>query len=180
MGNLTELQLYFHCPAYHINWPNSVKLGKDCPICRYSPHPIPMQEHIHDHHGPASHIHTNSVTQLYNFSLVICRHPLTGKYLLCQEFADQGFCGAAVRETMEEAGVHVTLKGVLGVEYNPMGPNYVVKMRVIFFAEPSTDIGMFQLPKSSPDYESAGACWCTIQQIESEIKLRGWEPKQWA
>ena len=37
--------------------------------------------------------------------------------------------------------------------------NYIVKMRVIFFAEPSTDIGMFQLPKSSPDYESAGACW---------------------
>ena len=33
----------------------------------------------------------------------------------------ESLTGAAVRETMEEAGIHVTLKGVLGIEYHPMG-----------------------------------------------------------
>ena len=52
--------------------------------------------HIHEHHGPNARRSggtgsEHGITQLYNFSLVICRHPGTGKYLLCQEFADQGF-----------------------------------------------------------------------------------------
>jgi ADP-ribose pyrophosphatase YjhB (NUDIX family) len=137
------------------------------------------------------------INQLYNFSLVICRHPLTGKFLLCQEFANQGFwcpggavdCGevltiAAKRETIEEAGVDIDLKGILAIEYNPVGVsqrthNYIVRLRVIFYAEPSMELGMNQLPKSSPDYESAGACWCSYEEIQNSIKLRGSEPKRW-
>jgi 8-oxo-dGTP pyrophosphatase MutT (NUDIX family) len=134
---------------------------------------------------------------LYNFSLVVCRHPVTGKFLLCQEFANQGFWlpggavdggetfqDAAKRETMEEAGMPVDLKGILGIEYNPCGRigrdgnHYLVRMRVIFYAEPSEE-GLRMFPKSSPDFESAGACWCSVDELK-DIKLRGGEPKQWA
>jgi hypothetical protein len=51
-----------------------------------------------------------------------------------------------------------------------------VKMRVIFYAEPRD---LSQLPKSIPDFESAGACWCSLEQIEGGLKLRGSEPRQW-
>lgn len=39
---------------------------------------------------------------------------------------------------------------------------------------------MQQLPKSSPDFESVGACWCSYEEIQSQIKLRGNEPKKWS
>jgi 8-oxo-dGTP pyrophosphatase MutT (NUDIX family) len=171
--------------------------------------------HIHESHSPSvpsqvfsSGYHENSInnsknkvhriSQLYNFSLVICRHPHTGKFLLCQEFANQGYwcpggavdpgetlTTAAVRETIEEAGIEVELKGILGVEYNPVGisqrtQNHIIRLRVIFYAEPTQSKGMSQLPKSSPDYESAGACWCSYEEIQSDIKLRGNEPKRWS
>lgn len=148
-------------------------------------------------HNPSTRSIYPSINQLYNFSLVICRHPVTGKFLLCQEFANQGYwcpggavdCGetltqAAKRETLEEAGIDVELKGILSLEYNPIGINkrsynYVVRLRVIFYAEPSLEIGVNQLPKSSPNYESAGACWCTYDEIQNQLKLRGNEPKKW-
>lgn len=156
--------------------------------------------HIHHEHGPDKWSHTapthpDTATRLYNFSLVICRHPTTGKYLLCQEFANQGFwcpggavdagelmCVAAKRETLEEAGIDVELKGILSVEYNPVGKDHkqhnIVRLRVIYYAEPSA-LGLTQLPKSIPDFESVGACWCSAEEIFHKIKLRGSEPKQW-
>ena len=135
------------------------------------------------------------MTKLYNFSLVMCRHPVTGKFLLCQEFANQGFwCpGGAVdagelltvaarRETLEEAGIDVELKGILAVEYHPVGPDHrqrnVVRLRVTFYAEPSA-LGLTQLPKSVPDFESAGACWCSAEEVQRKLKLRGNEPRRW-
>lgn len=172
-----------------------------------------LKVHIHEAHAPRNlplppHDHVSpavitsrdlypNVNQLYNFSLVICRHPMTGKFLLCQEFANQGYwcpggavdCGetlttAAKRETLEEAGIDIELKGILSLEYNPVGvsrrsQNYIVRLRVIFYAEPSMSKGINQLPKSSPDYESAGACWCSYEEIQNTIKLRGSEPKKW-
>lgn len=125
----------------------------------------------------------------------MCRHPSTGKFLLCQEFANQGFwcpggavdagellSAAAKRETMEEAGIDIDLKGILSVEYNPIGKDHkdlsCVRLRVVFFAEPSLR-GLEQLPKSVPDFESAGACWCTAEEILGKIKLRGGEPRRW-
>jgi 8-oxo-dGTP pyrophosphatase MutT (NUDIX family) len=89
----------------------------------------------------------------------------------------------AIRETYEEAGIHIELKGILGIEYNPIGlsshsNNHVVRMRVIFFAEPKVDTSL--IPKSIPDFESAGACWCSYEQIHSnDLKLRGSEPRKW-
>lgn len=34
LHNLTETELWYHCPAYHINWPNEVFVTNECPICR--------------------------------------------------------------------------------------------------------------------------------------------------
>jgi 8-oxo-dGTP pyrophosphatase MutT (NUDIX family) len=91
---------------------------------------------------------------------------------------------AAKRETVEEAGIDIELKGILAFEYNPIGisrknSNYIVRLRVIFYAEPSLEKGINQLPKSSPDFESAGACWCSFEEIQDGIKLRGMEPRKW-
>jgi 8-oxo-dGTP pyrophosphatase MutT (NUDIX family) len=95
---------------------------------------------------------------------------------------------AAVRETIEEAGIEVNLKGILSIEYhadksrsshNSSSSQAWAKMRVIFYAEPSSK-GIHQLPKSSPDFESAGASWCSLDDIEYNIKLRGNEPKKWS
>lgn len=93
---------------------------------------------------------------------------------------------AAVRETLEEAGLDVELKGILAIEYNPCGKlvlrseinDYLVRLRVVFYAEP-TAASLHSYPKSCPDFESAGAAWCSIEQME-RIKLRGSEPLQWA
>ena len=90
-------EIWRHVPAYHINWPAEVSTAHlECPICKKRPNSnCPLQVHIHEDHGPLARnyraIHNSHhptpgklFTQLYNFSLVVCRHPHTGKFLLCQ------------------------------------------------------------------------------------------------
>lgn len=95
--------------------------------------------------------------------------------------AGETFAEAAMRETMEEAGMLVELKGVLGISTCPgvdRRGNCYMRMWVIFYAEPVMDVN--QIPKSIPDFESAGAAWCSVDDIlSSGLKLRGREPKQW-
>lgn len=189
--SLTEEEMWYHMPTFHINCKNESKRVQ-CPICQELTHD-PLQVHIHENHGPKSHRNNHARTRLYSFSLVVCRHPTTGLYLLCQEFANQGFwlpggavdpgeslTAAARRETMEEAGVDVELKGILAIEHHPSfsasTKECFVRLRTIFYAEPTN---LNQLPKSSPDFESAGACWCSYDQIIRGLKLRGREPLQW-
>jgi 8-oxo-dGTP pyrophosphatase MutT (NUDIX family) len=186
LPNLTEEELWYHMPSYHINAPNE-KFSKKCPICGEMAS-RPLQCHIHDNHGPNSSMSHPKTPKFYGFSLVVCRHPETGKYLLCQEFCNQGFwvpggavdpgetfTTAAIRETLEEAGVDIEVKGILGLDHEPH-PEYV-RVRVVFYAEPKD---CSQLPKSIPNYESAGACWCSVEEIQSGLRLRGGEPKQWS
>ena len=186
LEDLTENELWYHLPTYHINVPNQ-RISNHCPICERSCHE-PLQVHIHDHHGPNRRIIQNNSPLFYGFSLVVCRHPITGLYLLCQEFCNQGFWvpGGAVdpgetfiiaakRETLEEAGIDIEIKGILGIDHEPH--EEYVRMRVIFYAEP---VDNDQLPKSIPNYESAGACWCTSDEINSGLRLRGKEPKHWS
>eukprot|EP00854_Cymbomonas_tetramitiformis_P014902 gene14902-17616_t len=128
---------------------------------------------------------------LHAFALVVCRRRSDGKYLLVQEFANSGFwlpggrvdagenlADAAVRETLEEAGVAIRLTGVLRFEYRPLGVSDT-RMRVIFLAEPLDDT---QPAKSIPDYESVGASWVSAEEcleIEARDRVRGPEPGQW-
>jgi ADP-ribose pyrophosphatase YjhB (NUDIX family) len=84
------------------------------------------------------------------YALVVVRRPSDGAFLMVQEFAQQGYWvpgggvdtgeglrAAALRETREEAGVEVELKGVLQVSW---GHRYRYR-RVIFYAEPVGDAG---------------------------------------
>lgn len=187
LPNLTVEELWHHCPAFHIN---SDESSLCCPICNVIPRGEPIQVHIHDKHRPKSVGYAPDSTKvpLYSFSLVVCRHPRTGKYLLCQEFANQGFwlpggavdlrerlSDAAIRETIEEAGVDVELKGILAIEQTPH--RGYVRQRMIFYAEPKD---LEQAPKTIPDFESAGACWATAEEIRnSRRRLRGSEPLEW-
>jgi len=131
---------------------------------------------------------------IHCFSLVVCRHPDTKKWLAVQETKNRGWwlpggfveCGddhfrAAVRETTEEAGIDVDLKGILRVE-NSMNRRGG-RQRVIFYAEPKDSL---QVPKQTPDKESMGAAWLTTQELEEKKSipppdgLRGKELLDWA
>ena len=82
--------------------------------------------------------------------------------------------------------MNIELKGILAIEYNPTGKQrhgdaYIVRMRAIFYAEPTTE-DLYKYPKSRPDYESAGACWVSAADLlnSDDLRLRGNEPRQWA
>ena len=131
---------------------------------------------------------------MHCFSLVVCRHPTTGLWLAVEENKNRGWwlpggfveCGdnhfsTAVKETAEEAGITVQVKGILRVE-NEMGPRGG-RQRVIFYAEP---IDANQAPKSTPDDESLGAAWLSLSELEQKSHkpppqgLRGRELLDWA
>lgn len=64
---------------------------------------------------------------------------------------------AAIRETKEEAGISVSIRGILHIDYiTDVGS---VRFRVVFFATPLDES---ELPKPSPDYESVGASWIHV------------------
>lgn len=90
------------------------------------------------------------------------------------------FPEAALRETREEAGIDITLKGVLRVEHT-IYHDATARMRVVFYAEP-TDPS--QQPKSKADTESEFALWVTIEELlklaEKPPGLRGTELLDWA
>jgi hypothetical protein len=76
--------------------------------------------------------------------------------------------------------------GILAIEMHPFTPRErdktnMVRMRVIFYAEPSAAfIASGGMPKSVPDFESVGACWVSVKDMESGLKLRGLEPLVWS
>ena len=121
------------------------------------------------------------------FSLVVCRHPITKKWLAVEELHDRGYWlpggfvengddheSAAIRETIEEAGIEVTLKGILRIE-NTM-TRKGARQRVIYYAEPKK---ADQQPKNFADNESLGAVWLTIEELKGK-RLRGRELLDWA
>lgn len=136
----------------------------------------------------------NSGCPIHAFSLVVCRHPETGKWLAVEECKDRGWwlpggfveCGddhesTAHKETMEEAGLEVILKGILRIE-NHMG-RHGGRQRVIYYAEPKD---LEAQPKSHPDKESLRACWMSVVELETKARippptgLRGEELYNWA
>ncbi|EFC43383.1 predicted protein [Naegleria gruberi] len=136
----------------------------------------------------------NSLKPTYSFALVIIRNPVSGKFLLVEEGCSQGwwlpagrvdpgetFQQAALRETLEEAGIHVELKNILRFEYSPYHDGGA-RSRVIFYAEPLEEDPVL---KSIPDFESVCAKWFSYEEFENDFlqkrtkKLRGMEPFQW-
>lgn len=78
----------------------------------------------------------------------------------------ESFADAAVRETLEEAGIPVRVTGIIRVEHSPSPAG--ARMRVIYLAEPTDDTP----PKTEPDDESLGAAWVTLDELPN-YALRG-------
>jgi 8-oxo-dGTP pyrophosphatase MutT (NUDIX family) len=83
----------------------------------------------------------------------------------------ESFAEAAVRETLEEAGVPVRLTGVIRVEHSPRKDS--ARVRAVFLAEPTDDTP----PKSVADHESLGAAWVTLGELD-RYRLRGPEVRE--
>jgi len=78
---------------------------------------------------------------------------------------------AARRETLEEAGVPITVDGLLRVEHSP-GSQYA-RLRAIFTARPADDTP----PKSEPDEHTLEAGWYSLDEMR-DLPLRGDEVEQ--
>jgi len=116
----------------------------------------------------------------FNFSLVVVQ--LGHRFLVVREAKHgqlwylpagrvergESFPDAARREVREEAGIEVSLTGILRIEHTPM-PDHT-RMRVIYLARPVDDTP----PKSVPDDESLEARWVTLDEA-SRLQLRGEE-----
>lgn len=90
------------------------------------------------------------------------------------------FQQAAHRETMEEAGCEIVLKGILRIEYSPFADGGA-RQRIIFFAHPKHPDASL---KTIPDFESQCAEWISYEDLLKELKngtkhLRGNEPFYW-
>ena len=72
------------------------------------------------------------------------------------------FPEAAKREVLEEAGVPISLDGILRIEHSPRLDGSA-RMRMIFLASPIDDTS----PKSEPDDESLEARWVTIEELDT-------------
>lgn len=84
---------------------------------------------------------------------------------------------AAVRETMEEAGVPIILKGVVQIEYIPAlsrNGTWETALRAIFYAEPAYPA---PTPKCRPNWDSVGACWVSASEVKT-LPLRSDEVAQ--
>eukprot|EP01084_Bolivina_argentea_P317388 550292_1 len=193
MNDLTEDELWHHVPLYHVNdaQPGTIK----CPICDEEKRRNYLL-HLRNHHGP---VIRGEIPPEYRdgilthaFALVVVRRPTDNKFLVVQEASNSGFwlpggrvevgetlLEAAIRETKEEAGIDVDIKGVLKVEHSTYAfddrKKAYNRMRVIFYAEPMDEK---ELPKSVPNYDSAGATFISVDELD-DIELRADEPREW-
>lgn len=74
---------------------------------------------------------------------------------------------AAVRETVEESGLHVVIEGVLRVEHSA-GADGSARVRVWLVARPADDAP----PKRVADEHSLEARWVTLEELDA-LALRG-------
>lgn len=135
-----------------------------------------------DPHAPPQAEKRREAVSTFNIALVVVR--LGRRILLVHErkfgrswFLPAGrvdpgetFAAAAVRETMEEAGVRVTLEGVLRVEHSPTPED--ARMRVFFVARPDDDA----TPKTVADEHTLEARWFTREELDA-LPLRGEEAR---
>jgi 8-oxo-dGTP pyrophosphatase MutT (NUDIX family) len=81
----------------------------------------------------------------------------------------ESLADAAVRETLEEAGIPIVLEGILRFEH-AVRPDGSARQRVFFVARPEDDTP----PKSRPDEFSLGAAWVSLDELD-QLPLRGEE-----
>ena len=111
-----------------------------------------------------------SFAKALGISMIVCRNPLTKKYLVIQECdeswwipggrvdAPETFCEAGIRECKEEAGVDVKIMGILRMEQS-LRPDYA-RLKSILYAEP---IDPKQTPKELRDSESIQGKYMSLE-----------------
>lgn len=116
------------------------------------------------------HAYALVVVRLGRRMLLVREHEHGGGWYMPAGRVEPGesLSDAALRETLEEAGLRVTLDGVVRVEYTPVGEG--VRVRAIFTAHPSDDTP----PKSVPDEHTEEARYFTLEEIAG-LALRGAE-----
>jgi 8-oxo-dGTP pyrophosphatase MutT (NUDIX family) len=134
----------------------------------------------------------SQVFEMLGIALVIVRNA-EGKWLCVKETDDRGwwvagglvdppesFQEAAIRETKEEGGIDVVLKGLLRMEYQIDKSDNYQRLKAIFYAEPKDQE---QKPKDFKDSESDEAKYLTLKEIEGlaqgEPGWRGPELYEW-
>ncbi|EAR83990.1 NUDIX hydrolase (macronuclear) [Tetrahymena thermophila SB210] len=154
-----------------------------------------QKENIQQIQGQESKMNFNQLKQqlikeqktfsMLGVSLVIARNN-QGKFLAVKENYNQGwwipgglvdppedFVTAAIRETQEEAGIDIEIKGILRIEHNFKKS---ARYKVVFYGEPKDQN---QIPKQIPDSETQEARWVTLKELEELGKqppyLRGKE-----
>lgn len=118
---------------------------------------------------------------LHAFALVIVR--MDDRFLLVEERdgewyfpagrvdAGESISQAAVRETLEEAGIAVRLTGIYRIEQR--ATSWGMRLRVFFAAAPSDARASSATLKSHSDEHSRGAAWLTLDQVRDGRPLRG-------
>ncbi|KAL6047606.1 Nudix hydrolase domain-containing protein [Balamuthia mandrillaris] len=126
------------------------------------------------------------------FAVVVVRND-AGQFLVVQETRKnkclwylpagrvefkESFEEAALRETKEEAGIDITLDGILRVEFSPAKFNgkgvFCTKLRVLFLAHHHAPA---QPLKTEPDEHSMQARWVSLEEAQ-KLPLRSNEVVQ--
>ncbi|HET9931923.1 MAG TPA: NUDIX domain-containing protein [Polyangiaceae bacterium] len=81
----------------------------------------------------------------------------------------EDFVAAAQRETLEEAGIHIEVNGIIRIEHTP-NLNGERRIRIMFVASPVGSLA----PKRVADEHSLGAAWVTLDELKT-LPLRGEE-----
>lgn len=76
---------------------------------------------------------------------------------------------AAIRETLEESGVHAEITGLLKVQHSPRGSG--ARVRVVF-------VGKATSGEPGPTADSLDARWVTLADLD-DLELRAGEVRTW-
>ncbi|CAE7246018.1 ndx-1, partial [Symbiodinium natans] len=171
LGRLSENALHLHMHFHHA----VDTIPEDpCPICAERPRNLAV--HLHQNHGPPAEREPPPAPYA-TFAWCVCRR-LDGRFLLVNEPA--GIAGgrpnfwlpagrvdrgeslqeACRREALEEAGVPVKVTGLLRLMVDSHQT-----LRAVFLAEPEDDA--HAEPKSVPDWESVGAMWAEVEEVQN-------------
>jgi 8-oxo-dGTP pyrophosphatase MutT (NUDIX family) len=194
-NGLTSEEMWRHAPQYHVGNKKGCSLADyPCPICGLTMSKEPLLPHIFESHAPTGSAHAAAAARKFvpyvAFGLCVIQRKSDGKFLVVQEYDNQGFwlpgggidpgefpIVAARREALEEAGIDVSLTGLLRVECNTRSGSHV-RMRYIFYGHP---VDESEPVKTCPDFESVGACWVGMDDVlrNDAITWRSDEPLQW-
>ncbi|CAE7884743.1 ndx-1 [Symbiodinium microadriaticum] len=184
LSPLSENALHLHMHFHHAV---DAVSEDSCPICAERPPNLAV--HLHNSHGPPAEREPPRAPYA-TFAWCVCRR-LDGRFLLVNE--PSGIAGgrpnfwlpagrvdrgeslqeACRREALEEAGISVRVTGLLRLMVDSHHT-----LRAVFLAEPEDDA--HAEPKSVPDWESVGAMWAEVADIQKlkESDFRNPDPQE--